>query len=160
MYIPQPLSQNFLQNERQVNLSQIGVLISARSIGIVVLNLALGQFNARIGFLIAQGAMALSTVLLWTGNSYLSYFVGYFLLGSYQTARSLAIAQGSVLVKAANMGVAYGMIETTMAVAFILAPPIAGRLYAFNPVLIYSVSFVLILAAMINTIFVSPVVQN
>ncbi len=37
MYLPQPLSQNFLQNERGVRLDYIGLLISARSLGVVIL---------------------------------------------------------------------------------------------------------------------------
>ncbi|MGB7115957.1 MAG: MFS transporter [Anaerolineales bacterium] len=137
MYLPQPLSQNFLQNERGISLFQIGQLISARSAGIVILNLTLGQLNARIGFIIAQAAMAMFTLLIWHGASFYNYALGYLLLGSYQTARSLAVAQGRALTQASNMGIAYGMIETVMSLAIILAPPLAGYLYIQNPVWIY-----------------------
>jgi len=156
MYLPQPLSQNFLQNERGISLFQIGQLISARSAGIVILNLTLGQLNARIGFIIAQAAMALFTILIWHGTSFYHYALGYLLLGSYQTARSLAVAQGRALTQASNMGMAYGMIETVMSLAIILAPPLAGYLYTQNPVWIYSFSTMLIILSILITFFFSP----
>jgi len=156
LYLPQPLSQNFLQNERGVNLTWMGVLIAGRSLGIVGLNLGLGMLNAATGFILAQVAVALFTIIIWQSNSLPWYFLGYMLMGGYQTARSLATAQSRSLLKAANMGLGYGMIETTMAAAAILAPPLAGRLYDHNPVWIYSVSFVLIVAALAGAAIFSP----
>ncbi len=156
MYLPQPLSQNFLQNERGISLFQIGQLISARSAGIVILNLTLGQLNARIGFIIAQATMAIFTILIWHGTSFYQYTLGYILLGSYQTARSLAVAQGRALTQASNMGIAYGMIETVMSLAIILAPPLAGYLYTQNPVWIYSFSTMFIILSILITFFFSP----
>ena len=157
MYLPQPLSQNFLQNERILNLSQIGQLISTRSLGIVVLNLVLGAIDVRAGFLLAQLGVSGFTVLLWQGTGFSWYLGGYFLLGSYGTARSLASAQGRTLANAANMGLAYGMIETVMALSAILAPPLAGWLYDLDPIRVYPISLVLILMAIVITFFFSPI---
>lgn len=156
LYLPQPLSQNFLQNERGVALAQIGVLISARSVGIVVLNLVFGQLKSHIGFLLTQVAMALFTILVWLGGGFYNYVLAYLLMGSYQTARSLATAQGRTLLKDSNMGVGYGMIETAMASAMVLAPPLAGLLYAQNPSWIYSISLILIALAFVFTSLFSP----
>ena len=86
-----------------------------------------------------------------------AFTLGYLLMGSQQTARSLAIAQGRVLVQATNMGMAYGMLETAAALANILAPVIAGYLYTLQPNLIYSTSLIFIAAAILLTILVSPV---
>ncbi|MEW5868763.1 MAG: MFS transporter [Chloroflexota bacterium] len=144
MFLPQPLSQNFLQNERGVNLVQMGFLISARSLGVVGLNLVLGQLSARLGFLLAQVAMALFALLIWQGGWLPWYALGYFLLGGYQTARYLAIAQSRELISAANMGLGYGLVETFVAMAAILAPPLAGWLYDWHPPSIYYVSLILI----------------
>jgi len=72
LYLPQPLTQNFLQNVRGLNLLQIGQLISMRSFGIVILNLILGQTNARSGSLIAQGCVALSTLFIYLAKVSLS----------------------------------------------------------------------------------------
>jgi MFS family permease len=157
MNIPLTLSQNFLQNERGIELAQIGRLISARSIGIVALNLMLGQINAKLGFLISQAAMGFSALLLWQGGSMPAFTLGYLLMGSQQTARSLATAQGRVLVKAANMGIAYGMLETAAALANILAPAMAGILYSLQPNFIYSTSLIFIAAAILLTILFSPI---
>lgn len=156
LYLPQPLSQNYLQNELGLNLSQIGRLISVRSLGIVFLNLTLGHLNARLGFLLAQVGVALFTFLMWRGVSMPWYLVGYFLLGSYQTARGLAVAQGRSLIKSAYMGVGYGLIETAMSGATVLAAPLAGVLYQNNPIYTYSVGLVLIGFAILVTIFLSP----
>ncbi|MCU0488693.1 MAG: MFS transporter [Anaerolineales bacterium] len=157
IYLPQPLSQNYLLNERGLDLTQIGQLISIRSLGIVLLSLLLGQLNPRQGYLLAQLGMAAFSLLLWRSTSLPWYMAGYFLLGSYQTARSLTIAQGRSLVQTDNIGVGYGLLETAMTSAIILAPPLAGLLYQLNPPLIYSTSLILIAAALVGTKFLSPI---
>jgi len=144
MYLPQPLSQNFLQNERGLDLVQIGILLSVSSVGIVFIELVLGQINARKGFLISHIAIAIFSLLLWRGNNFLLFMIAYFLMGSYRTARSLSTAQSRFLVKANNMGLAYGVLETIMAISAILAPPLSGLLYSYNPSLIYTSSLPLI----------------
>ena len=133
MYLPQPLSQNFLQNERGLSLGNIGSVISLRSAGVVFLNLTLGHFNARYSFLLAQAFMGGFAFLIWKGSGMPWYLVGYFLMGSFQTARSLAVAQARALVKASNMGLAYGMLETIGGLVIIFGPPLAGALYSLNP---------------------------
>jgi len=160
IYLPQPLSQNFLQNERGVGLATIGQLLSVRSAGIVLLNLGLGQLNARLGFIITQIFMGLFTLLIWLGNGLPFYFAGYLLMGSYITGRGFIIAQGRVLVHAANMGLAYGMLETAMAAAMVLGPPLAGYLYEINPDSIYFISLALILAGLLVNGLFSPLRQK
>jgi MFS family permease len=152
LYLPQPLSQNFLQNERGVNLAWMGVMIAGRSLGIVGLNLGLGFLNASSGFILAQLAVAAFTVLIWQGSSLPWYFLGYMMMGGYQTARSLATAQSRALLSDANMGLGYGMTETTMAGAAILAPSLAGRIYDQNPSSIYTTGLALIIIGLLITI--------
>ena len=154
--LPQPLSQNFLQNERHVNLVHIGQLISLRSAGIVVFNLLIGQLNARLGFILAQFCVAAFTVLIWQGSGIPLYMLAYFFLGSYGTARSLAAAIGRHLVETANMGIAYSAIEAVTALSVILAPPLAGYLYAINPVWVYPLSLSLILVALLSSSLFAP----
>ena len=156
MFIPQPLSQNFLLNERNLSLSQIGWLISARSAGVVVFNLILGQINARYGYLLAQSSMALFTILVWRGTGIPWYLLGYFMLGSYQTARTLASAQVRALVQARNMGLAFGILETIGGMAFIFAPPFAGYLYAISPEAPYWFGLTGICAAFLLSFFFIP----
>jgi MFS family permease len=157
MYLPQPLTPNFLQNFRGVNLVQIGQLLSARGAGVVLLNLALGQMNARLGLLAAQGLMTLFSLLIWLGSGFPAYLAAYFLMGSYITARGLALAQGRSLLQAANMGAGYGLLETVMALATVLGPPLAGYLYSIQPEWMYLASAALILIGLAVNWVYSPV---
>jgi MFS family permease len=147
-YLPQPLSSNYLQNQHQLSIGQIGQLGSIASLGIVVLNLTLGRLEARRGFLLAQVAVGLFTLFLWRGTSMAWFALGYCFLGGYRTARSLAAAQTRDMVHQSNMGLAYGITETIGSSAIILAPPLAGIIYNLNPAAIYIISLVLIAASL------------
>jgi predicted MFS family arabinose efflux permease len=157
LYLPQPLTQNFLQNERGISLAVIGQLLAVRSVGIVALNLILGHLNARFGYLLAQILMGFFILFLWLGDGLPFYFAAYLLMGSYITGRGLVFAMGRTLSGAANMGVAYGLLETVMALAMVLASPLAGYLYKFNPSWIYSTSLVLIIIGIFANLALSPV---
>ncbi len=156
MILPQPFSQLFLLNQGNQNLEEVGRLLSLSSLGVVILNIVLGKLNPRTGFLLAQIAVGFFTFLMFKGNQFIWYAIGYFFLGSYRTARSLATAQGRDLVPVTDMGIAYGFIETMAALANILAPLIASYLYNRNPVSIYSISLVLIIISAVLMYFFSP----
>lgn len=157
LYLPQPLTQNYMQNERGLNLVQIGQLISVRSTGVVALNLVLGQINARWGSLLAQGCVALFTLFILKGSSYPVYLVGYFLMGGYMTARLLIIAQARTLMQSSQMGRAYGLLETVTATALVLGAPLAGYIYKIDPEFIYSTSIILILFGVGANLVFSPI---
>jgi len=144
MYLPQPLTPRFLQNERGLSLESIGLLGSVGSLGNTVLALLLGQLAARGGFLLAQISVAAFSLLLWKGSGLGWYALGYFLLGGFRTARSLVYAQVRPLIHPAQMGLAYGVTETFSALAVMLAPLLAGVLYTQDPGRVYWVSAVLI----------------
>ena len=144
MYLPQPLTPNFLSNQAGYDLSQIGILFSVSSIGVVVLNLILGSLPALTGFLIGQAAMVLFTLILWWASGYAWYVVGFFMLGGFKTARNLGVAQVRQLVPSPKMGLAYGVTETVGGTAVVLAPILAGLLYTQNPTLMYAIGFGLI----------------
>jgi MFS family permease len=151
MYLGQPLAQNFLQNERSVGLEEIGFLLAARSLGVVLLNLFLGQLNARLGFIFAQLGISLFAFLIWKSSNLPWFFLGYFLLGGYNTARSLAMAMARGLVKAEIMGLAYGLLETSNAMVSFLAPFIAGVLYGIRPDLVYPIVISGLILTIINS---------
>lgn len=155
-YLPQPLTQNFLQNERAVSLQQIGQLGSISSFGIVVFNLVLGQFNARAGFYISQAAVILFAFFLWKGTGMEWYLPAYFLMAGYRVIRPLVAAQVRDLIHGSQMGLAYGITETVNAIPMIVAPPIAGLLYVRDPLSIYPISLVLIMGALIVSIIFTP----
>ncbi len=156
LYLPQSLTQNYLQNLRGVSLVAMGQLLSARSVGVVLFNIVLGQFNARLGYLVAQVTTGLFAALIWLGNGMPAYLIAYMMMGSYITARGMVIAQGRTLVHGQNMGVAYGLMETVMSLAIVLGPPLAGLLYSINPSSIYSTSLALIGAGLLANLALSP----
>jgi MFS family permease len=154
MNVSQPLTPKFLQEERGLSLGDVGLLGSAGSLGNVIFNLLLGQFNTRLGFLLSQVMTALFAVLLWRGDRMVWYAFGYFLLGGYRAARLLIFAQVRSLVHRAQMGLAYGVTEAVNSLAVILAPLLAGAVYTRDPVLVYPVGLGLIgLTLMISLAF-------
>ncbi len=149
MYLAQPLSSNYLQNQHQLTLEAIGILGSISGLGIVALNLGLGNLKAHIGYLLGQLAVAIFALILWRGTSFPWFCLGYFLIGGYRFARSLATAQTRYLVHQSRMGLAYGITETVGSSAIILSPPVAGFLYEINPHLMYIVGFCLIMISIL-----------
>ena len=160
MYLPWPLSQNFLLNERGIGIAVIGQLVAARSVGAVILNLSLGHLNPRLGLVLAQLFSGIFTIIIWYGNGLPWYMIAYMLMGSLVAGRGLIIAQGRSLVQSANMGIAYGMLETAMAFATVLGPPLAGYLYNIDPAAVYMVSLALICAGLLANLFLSPIRQK
>lgn len=156
MYLPQPLTPNFLEVERGLSLSQIGLIGSVGSIGSVVMNLLLGQLSPRLGFILAQVLVGLFAVMLWRGDGMFWYGLSYFLLGGYRTGRMMIFAQVSHLIHQAQMGLAYGLTETINAFAIILAPLLAGWLYTGNPTSVYRVAVGLIGGSIVIGLLFTP----
>ena len=155
-YVPQPLSSNYLRNEQGLSLSALGQLISLAYLGTTILALVLGQLEARTGFLLGQAAMVAFSLILWKGTGLGWFALGYFLLGGYRPIRSLGVAQVRQFVHKSQMGLAYGMAETLGSASTLLAPPLAGVLYAREPSLIYPTGLFLILAGIALTLVRVP----
>lgn len=156
LYLPQPFSPNFLQNERGISLGQMGLIGSVGSLGNVAFNLILGQLNARLGFVVGQALVALFALVIWKGTGIPLYMLAYFLLGGFRTARMLGFAQVRSLIHQAQMGLAYGIAETVGSLAMILAPLLAGYMYDNDPASIYTLSLLLIPAAIAVSLIFSP----
>jgi MFS family permease len=156
-YLPQPLTANYLTNQRGLDISQIGNLYSITGIGVVVLNLILGSIPTRYGYVLGQAAVAMFSIILWKATGSLWYYLGFFLLGGFKTARSLGAAQVRDFVQSSRMGLAFGLQETVSGIAVILTPLLAGFLYSRNPTWMYVVSVILIVFAMLFSFRVSPV---
>ncbi|MFL7893245.1 MAG: MFS transporter [Anaerolineales bacterium] len=156
MYLPQPLTPNYLTNQAGFDLSRIGFLFSVSSLGVVFLNLVLGSLPALTGFILGQFAMVLFCLILWLTSDYAWYVFGFLMLGGFRTARNLGIAQVRQLVPAAKMGLAYGVAETAGGAAVILAPILAGFLYTQNPILMYIVGLGLIVVSIFVSVRFSP----
>lgn len=154
MYISQPLAPNYLQYNHLLPLQDIGVLGSINNIGNVIFNLVLGAIPAFNGFLIGQFASILFPFFLWRGSRITGFAIGYFMLGGFHASRIMALAHIRNFVNSANMGLAYGIAQTTVGLATILAPVLAGLLYENNPELVFQVAILLIiLSILISIIF-------
>jgi MFS family permease len=156
MFLGQPLSANYLKNIHQLDLQQIGMLGAANSLGNAILLLLFGFFSAPAGFIIGQVLVGLFTLLMWQGNQLASFWMAYFFFGGYRLARSMILAYARSLVKPGETGFAYGLVETGNAIACILAPPIAGLLYATSPRLVYSSSLALITIMIVVNLVLLP----
>ena len=144
MYLPQPLTPRFLQNERGLSVENIGLLGSVGSLGNSLAALLIGLFAARSGFLLIQLTVAAFSLLLWKGTGMPWYILGYFVLGGFRSARSVIYALIRPLIHPAQMGLAYGIAETFSSLGVVLAPLLAGVLYTQDPALVYPVSLGLI----------------
>lgn len=148
MYLPQPLTPKFLESERGLSLGAIGFLGFWGSLGNALVSLVLGRLEASLGFLLAQGAVALAAALFWQGRGVVWFACAYLLLGGFRAARSLIFAQVRSWITSAQMGLAYGVSESVNSLAIVLAPLLAGRLYIWRPVSMYIAALALILLAM------------
>jgi MFS transporter, DHA1 family, multidrug resistance protein len=154
LYLGQPLSANYLKNIHQLSFEQIGLLGSANSLGNAILLMALGFLHAPAGFLVGQLLVGLFSLLMWQGSHLAWFGLAYFFLGGYRLARAMILAHARSMVRPGETGLAYGLVETANAIAIIIAPPVAGLLYASSPRLVYSVSFALIaVMIVINLVF-------
>ncbi len=140
LYLPQPLTSVFLQGERGLSLAAIGQLGSIGSLGNAILMLALGHLSAPLGLFTGQALVGLFALLIWRGDQFSLYALGYFALGGYRLSRSMALAYARRLVNAHEVGLAYGLIETGNALGAILAPTAAGLLYFHAPETVFTAS--------------------
>lgn len=148
-YLPQPLTPNYLQSEYSLSYNQIGFLTAMISVGNVVMNLIFGHIDARLGFLVGQGAVAAFALLIWQGSGLPWFTLAYFLVGGHRAARTMATAQTRQLVKESAMGLAYGITEMVNSTGVILASPLAGYIYEQNPAWVYAISLGLIIISII-----------
>lgn len=142
-YLSQPLTANFLQNQRGLDLATIGRLGSFASLGIVLLALSLGHIHPRWGFVLSQVASMLFSLLIWRGSGLAWYSAGYFFYGGMRVTKNLGVALVKPLVHPAQLGTAFGWMETACSAALIAAPVVAGLIYQAHPASIFPVSILL-----------------
>ena len=157
LYLPQPLTPVFLQAERGLNLSQIGLLGTVAVLGNAVLAFSFGSWlTARAGLLLGQVFTACFSLLIWRTTGMPYFALAYFILGGFRAARPMMAAQARELVHESQMGLAFGMNETVAAVALTLAPLVAGLIYDRLPELVYPASLVLIAISILLTLIFGP----
>ena len=135
--LPQPLAANFLQNQRGLSLASIGQLGALGALGSVILMLVFGHFKEGVGLIIGQAAVMLFALLLWRGESILWFGLAYLFLGGFRLCRAMTVALVRPVVREREVGLAFGIVESLNAFAFVMAPVIAGFLYDWRPIAIF-----------------------
>ena len=143
-----PLASNFLSDVRRLNVGVIGLLGSFNALGMLVLNAALGHREPRRAYLVAQALMALSLGVLLVTGSPVWVALAFLGRGSWGLAHAMSNALVGRVVAASDLGLAYGLLETVLAAAVMVAPPLAGLLYARAPSLPFEVGLALLLVTL------------
>lgn len=144
MYLSWPLTPNYLQDLHAVSLSSLGAFGAFNALGVLILNLTLGRRSTVPAFLLSQVLVGVSVLLFWQASAAAAFALAYFLAGGFRSSRSLIIAMVDGFVGRAELGMAFGLMETVGALVIVAAPPLAGVLYEIRPDLPYPVSLVLI----------------
>ena len=142
--LPQPLAANFLQNQRGLSVARIGQLGALGALGSVILMLAFGHLSSNISMVIGQLGVLLFALLIWLGRGFAWYGLAYIFLGGYRLCRAMTVALARPLVREFEVGFAFGIVESLNSLAFMVAPVIAGWLYAWQPVIVYPISVILL----------------
>lgn len=144
LYLPQPFTPSFLQNQQNLSLSTIGIFGTIGSLGNAIAMLTLGNLNTFIAFLIGQSWVLLFSVIYLVADLPVWFGLGYFFIGGYRLCRALVLAIARTFIHPRQTGLAYGMIETANSIAVIIAPGLAGYLYNQDPYSVYRVSIIVI----------------
>lgn len=144
LYLPQPLSQNYLHNELGLSIQAIGRLASVAGLGVAGISYLVSRLEPRLGIILGLLAVGGFAFILWQGSGVAWLALGYFLLGGYKTTRALIVAQTSQLDHASNIGFVFGVTETVGSIATILASILAGVLYQSAATRVYTVGLILI----------------
>jgi MFS family permease len=154
LYLPQPLTSNFLQNQQGLSKSMIGILGAVGNLGNAFAALVLGNIAPFWGLMIGQVWVALFSAIFLFGNSPFWFGLGYFFFGGYRLARSMSLAYARPFAHPDQTGLLFGSIETVNSISVILAPVIAGFLYNQDPYLLYRTSLITILIIICANIIV------
>jgi hypothetical protein len=133
LYLGYDFAPKFISEVKHINLEQIGWLGTVNALGGFTLNQYLGRRPPRRGLLVAIALILIHGVVLLQAQWIGWFALGYFLRGANNTARALIAALTTRIVKPAQLGIAFGFIETVATSSEIVAPYAAGWFYAFDP---------------------------
>jgi predicted MFS family arabinose efflux permease len=139
-----PLAPNFLADVRGYDAARVGLLGSFNALGIAALSLAAGQRAPRVTYVVSQALMAFSLVVLLSTGGVAWVALAFFCRGSWALARTMTNSQVGQVVAMPELGLAYGITESVLALALISGPLVAGLLYARAPSLPFQSSLVLL----------------
>jgi len=158
LYLAQPLTPSFL-HDRGLNNQQVGWLGAAGSLGNALATLLLGNMMPLAGLLVGQALMIVFCAMMWQGNSFTWFAVGYTFIGGYRLVRSMVLAFARRMIRPDQTGFAYGFIETVNALAVVVAPFVAGIIFDRNPSRIYLIGIITIAFMLLINVVLLPKLQ-
>ncbi|MBI3363135.1 MAG: MFS transporter [Chloroflexi bacterium] len=156
MWLGYPLAPNFLADVRGLSVAKVGALGSFNALGSLTLSLTLGRRPPRRAFVAAQGIVMIYLLILLRASWFGWIALAYVARSAVFVSRTLAEAQATRVVERSQWGLAFGTLETVAWTGAVLAPLLAGRLYAIQPALPFQLSFALLPVVMLLTYFFSP----
>jgi len=150
---PQQLTSMYLQDVHHLSFQQIGLTGTFAGIGATIILFSLGNLRAPVGMVAGQVFLGLFSFAMWQGQNAAAFYFGYLFIGGYRLYRSMATAFVCPLVKASDIGLAYGLVETGNALAMILAPLLAGLLYSNKPESVYTISLIALVVMIAVTVW-------
>lgn len=163
LYLAFPLAPNFLRDVGGWRITRIGALGSFQALGTALLNPLLGRLGdgrgdryprkgivgGTRGLMVGQGLVWCSVLLLLLARSFPVLAAAYVLRGAYQGCRSLTQARATALASDVDQGLLLGATESLIGVAQVVAPYVAGWLYAADPAFPFLSSLLLIPVALL-----------
>jgi MFS family permease len=160
LYLPQPFTPSFLQNQQHFSRTTIGILGAFGSLGSAIAMLALSNLPTLTGFFLSQLWLVLFAILFLKGNNSFLFGLGYFFIGGYRLCRVMILAIARSLIHPEETGLAYGLIETISSTTVILAPILAGVLYRSDPFSIYRVALYLLAGVILLNILIFSILNK
>jgi MFS family permease len=160
LYLPQPLTPNFLKNQQGLSTVQIGLLGTIGGAGNAITLLVLGSLKALPGVIIGQVMVLFFALSMMIGSGMGWFGFGYFMLAGYRLSRTMLVGLSRPLIHPNAVGIAFGLMETSASIAVILSPLLAGYLYEIQPSIIYAVCLILVLISIGLNSFLLPRLQK
>lgn len=160
LYLPQPFTPSFLQNQQHLTSTTIGILGAFGSLGSALAMLFLSHLGSLTGFFISQVMLVGFALLFLKGNNTILFGLGYVFIGGYRLCRVMVLSIGRSLIHPAETGLAYGLMETMNAVTLIIAPILAGALYRDDPYSIYRVGLILLVSVLVFNMIIFSVINK
>ncbi|MDP3683227.1 MAG: MFS transporter [Ignavibacteria bacterium] len=158
LYLPQPFTPSFLQNQQSLTSTTIGIMGAFGSLGSALAMLFLSHLGSLTGFFISQIMIMVFAILFLKGDNNILFGLGYVFIGGYRLCRVMILSIGRSLIHPAETGLAYGLMETMNAVTLILAPILAGALYRYDPYSMYRIGLILLgIVLLINVVIFSVI---
>jgi MFS family permease len=137
------LMPTFLQDERGLNLQQIGQLGTVASVGMLAIMLVVGQMRPerRQPLLLTQLVVGASLALLlapapaWRPAAFGLLALAYFCRGGVEAIWPVGRARVTQVIDPLSLSFGFALMDTGTHFARTLAPIVAGQLYARHPAL-------------------------